>query len=93
MYKRILSVLLLVVSFCITSCIDSNYDLANKKITTDMKIEGNVVALPVGSLKAVVLDSLVDVNGIEMLEKGTDGVYSIVVDSSFSIEERSLHPH
>lgn len=91
MYRRFLTMLLLAGSFCVTSCIDSNYDVVNKKITTDVKIEGNVVALPVGSLKAVVLDSLVDVNGIEMLEKGTDGVYSIVVDSSFSIEE-SIDP-
>ena len=83
--------LLIVISFCIASCIDSNYDLVNKKITTDMKIEGNVVALPVGSLKAIVLDSLIDVNGIEMLEKGADGVYSIVFDTILSVEE-SIEP-
>ena len=87
MCKRTLFALLLVIiSFC-TSCVDNNYDLLNKKITTDVKIESNTVALPVGDLKAVVLDSLIDVNEIEMLGKDACGVYSIAIDSAISVEE------
>ena len=87
MCKRTLFALLLVIiSFCI-SCVDNNYDLLNKKITTDVKIESNTVALPVGDLKAVVLDSLIDVNEIEMLGKDACGVYSIAIDSAISVEE------
>ncbi len=70
--------------FC--SCIDYNYDLANKEIATDVKIEGNKIALPVGSLKPVVLDSLVNIDEIELLEK-TNGVYSINMKDSISVEE------
>ena len=87
MCKRTLFALLLVVfSFC-TSCVDNNYDLLNKKIATDVKIESNAVAVPVGDLKAVLLNSLIDVNEIELLGKDTDGVYSIAVDSAISVEE------
>ena len=87
MCKRTLFALLLVVfSFC-TACVDNNYDLLNKKIATDVKIESNTVAVPVGDLKAVLLDSLIDVNEIELLGKDTDGVYSVTVDSAISVEE------
>ncbi len=87
MCKRTLFALLLgAISFC-TSCVDNNYDLLNKKIATDVKIESNTVAVPVGDLKAVLLDSLIDVNEIELLGKDTDGVYSIAVDSAISVEE------
>jgi hypothetical protein len=79
------------VSSFVVSCVDKNYDLANKEIATDVKIEGNSIAVPVGSLKSVVLDSLIDVSGIEMLEKGADGVYSITMDSTISVEE-SIEP-
>lgn len=76
--------------FFVCSCIDYNYDLANKEIATDVKIEGNKIALPVGSLKPVVLDSLVNIDEIEILEK-TDGVYSITMKDSISVEE-SIEP-
>lgn len=87
MCKKTLFALLFVASFFASSCVDKRYDLANKEISTDVKIEGNVVALPVGDLKSVMLDSLIDVNEIDMLEKDANGVYSIIVDSTFSVEE------
>lgn len=88
--KTLFTLLLMVISFC-TSCVDNNYDLLNKEITTDVKIEDNTVAFPVGSLKAVLLDSLIDVNEIELLGKDAEGVYSIKMDSTFSVEE-SIDP-
>lgn len=89
--KGLIVLLFAAVSSLVVSCVDKNYDLANKEIATDVKIEGNSIAVPVGSLKSVVLDSLIDVSGIEMLEKGADGVYSITMDSTISIEE-SIEP-
>lgn len=89
--KSSIVLLFVAVSSFVVSCIDKNYDLANKEIATDVKIEGNSIAVPVGSLKSVVLDSLIDVSGIEMLEKGADGVYSITMDSTISVEE-SIEP-
>ena len=91
MYKKALTLILCAVSLFSTSCIDKNYDLLNKEIATDVKIEGNSVALPVGSLKPVVLDSLIDVSSIEMLEKSADGVYSITMQDTISVEE-SIDP-
>ena len=88
--KTLFALLLVIISFC-TSCVDNNYDLLNKEIATDVKIEKNKVALPVGGLKAVLLDSLIDVNEIEMLEKAADGVYSITLDSTISVNE-SIEP-
>ena len=88
--KTLFALLFVIISFC-TSCVDNNYDLLNKEIATDVKIEKNKVALPVGSLKPVLLDSLIDVSEIEMLEKGADGVYSITLDSTISVKE-SIKP-
>lgn len=82
---------MVLVASLFASCVDKNYDLLNKKIATDVKIDNNTIALPVGGLKPVVLDSLIDVSGIEMLEKGADGVYSITMDSTISVEE-SIEP-
>ena len=87
MCKKGLIVLLSAMLCLATSCVDKNYDLANKEITTDVKLEGNTIALPVGNLKPVVLDDLIDVDEIEMLEKNADGIYSISMDSTFTVEE------
>lgn len=87
MCKKTFIVLLLGVSSFITSCVDNKYDLANKEISNDVKIEGNKVALPAGDLKAVLLDSLIDVSKIDVLEKGADGVYGIKMDSTLSVNE------
>ncbi len=67
--------------FC--SCVDDTYDLANKELAMDMKIEGNRLALPLGSLRPIVLDSILDVTSIPVLE--TDSVtraYSLSLNDS-----------
>ena len=87
MCKKGLIVLLSAMLCLATSCVDKNYDLANKEITTDVKLEGNVIAFPVGNLKAVMLDSLIDLDEIELLGKNAEGIYSITTDSTFSVEE------
>ena len=90
MCKRTLFALLLgAISFC-TSCVDNNYDLLNKKIATDVKIESNAVAVPVGDLKAVLLDSLIDVNEIDMLVKDANGVYANSISVSEEIDAIKL---
>lgn len=90
MCKKNLIVLFVGAITLLLSCVDNNYDL-NKNIATDVKVEKNKVALPVGGLKPVLLDSLIDVSEIEMLEKGADGVYSITLDSTISVNE-SIKP-
>ena len=84
--KTLIAVLMLVASL-FASCVDKNYDLLNKEIATDVKIEGNTIALPVGGLKPVVLDSLIDVDEIDMLEKGSGGVYTISKSDALSVNE------
>ena len=56
-------------------CVDNTYDL-NKDIVMDVTIAGNKITLPVGNVKPIVLDSLIDVDDIDMLEK-MNGVYSL----------------
>lgn len=70
------------------SCIDGTYDLSKKEIMTDMKIEGNKLALPIGNLLPMQLDSMLDIDDLEML-KEIDGVYSLAMSDTvgpFSIE-------
>ena len=76
-----------IASSFVASCVDKNYDLANKEITTDVKLEGETIALPVGGLKPVVLDSLIDVSEIDMLVKDANGVYAISMEDSIAVEE------
>ena len=80
MCRKVLTVLLIGMLFLISSCVDKRYDLVNKDMTTDVKIEGNTIALPVGNLKAIVLDSLIDLDKIEILDKNDKGIYSISMD-------------
>lgn len=56
-------------------CVDNTYDL-NKDVVMDVTIAGNKITLPVSNLKPIVLDSLIDVNDIDLLEK-TNGLYSL----------------
>ena len=57
------------------SCVDNAYDL-NKDIVMDVTIPGNKITLPVGNVKPIVLDSLIDVDDIDLLEK-MNGVFCI----------------
>lgn len=71
-------------SFC--SCVDDTYDLSKKELSLDMKIEGNRIALPLGSLRPIVLDSILDVSSIPVLEADTvTHTYSLSFDSSMVI--------
>ena len=87
MCKKVLTVLLVGALFLISSCVDKRYDLVNKEIATDVKIEGNTIALPIGDLKPIVLDDLIDLDSIEILDKNENGVYSIRMDSTISIKQ------
>ena len=88
--KKIKLLLLGAVSI-LCSCVNNNYDL-NKDISKDVKIEGNKITLPFGSLKVVTLDSLIDVDDIEVLEKSTDGIYSITKSDSISPITETVDP-
>lgn len=67
MRKKDLGYFLMGVSMFLCSCVDDTYDL-NKEVMMDMKIEGNRIALPLGSLRPIVLDSILDVSSIPVLE-------------------------
>ena len=75
----------------VCSCVDNNYDL-NKEIATDVRIEGNRVSVPFGNMKAVTLDSIVDVDDVDILKKGADGMYSISKEDSISPVEVDVDP-
>lgn len=74
MYKKTLGLFLMGTLFLLCSCVDDTYDL-NKKISTDIGIKGNKLALPLGSLKAIVLDSLI--GSIDLIDMNENGVYAI----------------
>lgn len=76
----------------ISSCVDQNYDLINKDLSTDISIPGNVITLPIGNFKATVLDSIIDMDEIDMLTKGDDNVYSISQKSEIDPIEEVIDP-
>lgn len=91
MCNRTLKMLRYGLVFLVCSCVDNNYDL-NKEICTDVKIEGNRISVPFGNLKAITLDSIVDVDDVDILEKGADGMYSISKEDSISPVEVDVDP-
>lgn len=75
MHKRFFSLFLTGVMFFLCSCVDKNYDLVNKEISTDVEFNDNKLNIPLGSLQAFMLDSLF--SGIDIIETTEDGVYCI----------------
>ncbi len=68
MWGRKIGALLMGALFVFCSCVDDTYDLSKKELSLDMKIEGNRIALPLGSLRPIVLDSILDISSVPMLE-------------------------
>lgn len=63
------------------SCVDETYDMANKELVTDVAIEGNRVALPLGDLKPIMLDSLIRAEENAAI-RNVDGVYCVGMDGA-----------
>lgn len=93
MYKKALGTFLMGTLFFFCSCIDDTYDL-NKEISTDVAIKGNKLALPLGNLKTIVLDSLLDVSSISDFLKvdSASRVYSLSLNDSLvsSVAQKDL---
>ena len=82
MCKKALGMFLAGTLFLFGSCVDETYDLANKEIAMDMQMKGNKLALPLGSLRPFVLDSLLDLESISMIKADSNRCYSLSLDSS-----------
>ena len=89
MHKKTLGLFLTGVLFSFCSCVDANYDLANKEIATDVEFKNNKLSMPLGSLKAFMIDSLI--SDIELIGTNKDGVYCIE-DSNEQYMEKYIHP-
>ena len=61
--------------FIFCSCVDDTYDLANKEISTDVEIKDNKLALPLGTLRPIFLESFL--SDIDILDTIDNGVYCI----------------
>lgn len=92
MDRKVLLVLLCGFFPFLNSCVDRKYDLIGKDVSTDVKIEGNKVTLPFGSLNAVTLDSIIDTDDVDILDKGDNGMYCISIDDSISPVEVNVDP-
>ena len=93
MKKRTLRALFLGALVLLASCVDKTYDLANKEIEKDVSIKGNLVKLPVGSLHAIRLDSIIDADSIDLLEMDPlTKLYSISVNDTIAPIEEVVDP-
>ena len=93
MCKKTFGMLLLGATSLFCSCVDDTYDLANKELSMDVKIAGNKLTLPLGSLRPIVLDSILDLDAISVLEADSvTRTYSISMDSSLMtrVEQENL---
>lgn len=93
MYRKLFRMFLLGTFVLLASCVDDTYDLANKELLTDVKIEGNRLALPLGSFEAIMLDSILDLESIPMLKAdSTSRIYSLSLNDSLvtRVEQKDL---
>lgn len=86
MNKKALGMFLIGASFLFYSCVDDTYDLANKEVHTDIEIKGNKLALPLGSLRPFMLDSLI--RGLNFVETDAEGVYCIKMSDKLYMEKQ-----
>ena len=82
MCKKVLGLFLIGTLFFFCSCVDDTYDL-KKEITTSVEIKDNKLTLPLGSLQAIMLDSLMGSEGDGLLSK-EDGVFGINMSDSIA---------
>lgn len=85
MYKKTLGLFLTGALLSLCSCVDATYDLANKEITTDVEFRNNKLSLPIGSLRAFMIDSLV--SDIELISTDENGVYCIRSNEELHVEK------
>lgn len=85
--KKTLGIFLLGTLLLFCACVDETYDL-NKKIATDIEIEGNKLAFPLGSLQAFMLDSLL--GSVELIDTTENGEYCIQRYDTLSTEMHIL---
>lgn len=71
------------------SCVDDTYDMANKELVTDMTIEGNKLALPLGNLRPLMLDSLIKAEENAAI-KNQDGVYCVGMEGAIEAMEYEI---
>lgn len=93
MCKKALGMFLAGTLFLFSSCVDDTYDLANKEIAMDMQMKGNKLALPLGSLRPFMLDSLLDLESIGMIKADSETrCYSFSMDSNLvtKVEQKDL---
>ena len=88
MYKKAFYLLLTGVMLFLCSCVDATYDLS-KEISTEVEIKDNKLSLPLGSLRAFMIDSLM--TGIELIETTEDGSYCIKNSDELCVE-KYIHP-
>ena len=92
MYKKTLGMSLMGAMFLVCSCVDATYDIKNKELSTDVEFKNNKLTLPLGNLKAFVLDSLLDIEDIELLDKDENGVYGISMSETIDPIELQINP-
>lgn len=74
------------------SCVDGTYDLSKKEVSLYMKVEDNKVVLPLGNLRAIMLDSLISVEDMPMLELLEDGMYGLRISENVDPVTVELDP-
>ena len=78
--------------FLVCSCVDDTYDFVHKELSTDVEFKNNKLALPLGNLKAYVLDSLLKIETVDILGKDENGVYGINMSEDIEPIELAIDP-
>lgn len=85
-YGTLLSMLLL-----FAECRKNDYDLSNG-VNMEITVGGDSLTIPLGSIKPVVLSSIIDEESVEILEKSENGEYAIRLNDSLQMTITGIRP-
>lgn len=89
--SRISIILLFCTVLSFTNCIDDEYDLSSG-INTEMSVGGDSLSFPIIQTTKIFLDSMMNGQDIDMLERMDDGTYSFQVKDSMLMTVAKITP-
>ena len=89
--SRISIILLFCTVLSFTNCIDDEYDLSSG-INTEMSVGGDSLSFPIIQTTKIFLDSMMNGQDIDMLERMDDGTYSFQVKDSMLMTVAKIAP-
>lgn len=88
--KSIYLILFLPFALFFSNCVSDEYDLSDG-VNTEMTIGGDSLSVPIGKTKPIILGDMIDSLGVDLIEKSTNGTFSIRVNDSVGVNITAIN--